>query len=53
MSINIQQTKDNELFVNDKLIIKDSNGNWIAKDELTPSETKALLLHIRSIRGLD
>lgn len=46
MAIDIQQFNDNELFVNDKQVIRDMNGNWIAKIELTPSEVKALQWHI-------
>ncbi|MGV8814771.1 MAG: hypothetical protein ACOH2D_11745 [Gelidibacter sp.] len=47
MVIDIQQFNDNELFVNDKQVIKDMNGNWIAKIELTPSEVKAIQWHVR------
>lgn len=46
MAIDIQQFNDNELFVNDKQVIKDMNGNWCAKIELTPSEVKAVQWHI-------
>ena len=42
MAIDIQQFNDNEVFVNDKLVVKDSNDNWIAKVELTTSETEEL-----------
>ena len=47
MAIDIQQFNDNELFVNDKQVIRDMNGNWIAKIELTQSEVKAIQWHIR------
>ncbi|NRR90630.1 hypothetical protein HSX10_03530 [Winogradskyella undariae] len=42
MAVDIQQFNDNEVFVNDKLVVKDSNDNWIAKVELTSSETEEL-----------
>ena len=53
MPVDIQQFKDDELFVNDKLIIKDSNEHWVSKVELTQSETKALHQHIKSITRHD
>lgn len=47
MAVDIQQFKDDELFVNDKLVVKDHNGNWITKVELTSSETEALHTYIK------
>jgi len=48
MSVNIDQTVDHEMYVNNKYCYKDTNGNWIAKEELTPSEAKAFRQHVRS-----
>lgn len=46
MAIDIKQFDDSELFVNDKRVLKDMNGNWCAQIELTPSEVKAIQWHI-------
>jgi len=53
MAIEIQQFNDTEIFVNDKLVIKDTNDKWIAKIELTTNETRAFYKHIRSISRTD
>lgn len=42
MSIVINPISDNELYeVNGKEIYKDSNGNWIAREEFTQQERNA------------
>jgi len=53
MPVDIQQFNDDEIHVNDKLIIKDSNDKWIAKVELTASETRAFYQHIKSMTRHD
>lgn len=47
--VHIQQLKDHELLVNDKLVVQNSNGDWIAKIELTQAETQALHKHVADI----
>lgn len=46
--ITVTQCVDHELFVNNKRVYKDSNGNWLTTEELTPSEQKAFQTHIQS-----
>lgn len=41
MSIQIDTTDTGEVFVNDKRLYQDNNGNWLADEELTPSERMA------------
>ncbi|QQV91546.1 hypothetical protein Peternella1_10 [Winogradskyella phage Peternella_1] len=48
MTIHIQQTKDNEVLVNSKLVQKDMNDNWVEKIELTTNERQAFYKHINS-----
>ncbi|MBU2923025.1 hypothetical protein KO504_16875 [Winogradskyella psychrotolerans] len=48
MAIHIQQTKDNEVLVNNKLVQKDMNDNWVEKIELTTNERKAFYNHINA-----
>lgn len=47
MAVEILQFQDDEILVNSKLVIKDMNGNWVAKIELTNSEAEALNTHIK------
>lgn len=47
MPIKITQCVDHELFINNKRVYKDSNDNWVAAEELTPSEQKAFQQHIQ------
>jgi hypothetical protein len=49
MSIQINTISDIEFKVNDKLIFKDMNGNWICSEELTANEQKAFKVHLNSI----
>jgi len=53
MAVEIQQFHDDEILVNNKLVSKDMDGQWVAKIELTTSETQALLLHISPIKTKD
>lgn len=48
MTIDIQQFKDNEIIINDKLVVKNTEENWVAKIELEPEEIEALHKHIRA-----
>ncbi len=49
MSIEISQTSDTKIWVNDKLVVKDMNNNWLASKELSPAEQTALNDWLRSI----
>ena len=46
MSTEINQIVDNELRINNKLVYKDTNGNWVSKVELTTAESEALQKHL-------
>ncbi len=48
MSVVITQFQDNQILVNNKLVVQDQEGNWIAKIELTQAEHKAFNAHINS-----
>lgn len=41
MAIQINSINDHQLLVNNKLVVQDSDNNWIAKIELTTQEQKA------------
>lgn len=45
--VHIIQCVDHEMFVNDKRVYLDNNGNWIATEELTIAEQKAFQIHIK------
>lgn len=48
MSIEIREvTKNDEYTVNGKCVYKDSNGNWIAREELTEAEYVEFRRHIK------
>jgi len=49
MAVNITQTGDETIWVNDKVIRKDMNNHWISAKELSPSERNAFDAHLRSI----
>tara|TARA_B100000470_G_scaffold206835_1_gene182482 strand:+ start:6789 stop:6974 length:186 start_codon:yes stop_codon:yes gene_type:complete len=47
MGVTIEPTVNADTYwVNSKEVYQDSNGNWIAKEELTPSETNAFKCYI-------
>lgn len=48
MAIQIQEHSDNKIYVNNKLVYVDMDGEWTAKVELTTNETSALQAHLRS-----
>lgn len=49
MSVNIKRTEDRAIYVNDKLVTLDKDGDWIAPfDELTTAESKALHEYLQS-----
>lgn len=49
MSIIIKREDHDVVYVNEKRVQMDSNGNWVAPyDELTPSETKAFYQHLNA-----
>jgi len=43
----VTQLVDYELYVNNKRVYKDPNGNWVTTIELTPSEQRAFQSHIQ------
>jgi len=49
MPVEISQTGDETIWVNDKVIRKDMNNKWITSRELTTAERKAFDEHLRSI----
>lgn len=46
--VHIVQLVDHEMFVNNKRVYKDTNGNWVAQTELTQAETEAFQIHIKA-----
>jgi len=46
MAVEIQTVSDRKVLVNNKLVYLDQNEDWIAKIELTNSETEALNTHL-------
>ena len=48
MSVEIRRTEHDIIYVNDKLVRMDSNGNWIATEELTTAESKAFYNHLNN-----
>lgn len=50
MAVNIKEISGNRLEVNNKLVIKNKDNQWVCPGgNLTPAEEKALYEHIRSI----
>lgn len=50
MSVTITPITDHESYsVNNKEIYKDSNGNWIAREELTTQENNAFSNYRKSV----
>ncbi len=50
MSVTIQPKTDHESYlVNNKEVYKDSNGNWIARQELTTQENNAFSNYRKSV----
>lgn len=50
MSIIIKPIVDHERYeVNNKEIYKDSNGNWVARTELTSQETIAFRNYVKAV----
>ena len=50
MSVIIQPKTDHESYlVNNKEVYKDSNGNWIARQELTTQENNAFSNYRKSV----
>ena len=48
--VNISQTADDKIWVNDKLVIKDSNNNWVSNAKpLNSTERQALSGHLRAL----
>jgi len=50
MAVAISQTADDKIWVNDTLVVKDMNNNWLSHSKtLDPEERKALALHLRAL----
>ncbi|WP_435138846.1 hypothetical protein [Formosa sp. A9] len=49
MAVIISPLNDDQLFVNNKVVERDNNGNWIARVELNAAEEKAFHKHLKSI----
>ena len=49
MAVEITQITDDEITGNQKSVYKDSNGKWIASQELSINEIRAFQEHIKSI----
>lgn len=51
-SIQVTEIDCTKVYVNGKEVIKDTNGNWVCKEELTTSEQKALREHLTAMGEL-
>ncbi|CDF80603.1 hypothetical protein BN863_28910 [Formosa agariphila KMM 3901] len=49
MSVIISPLNEDQLFVNNKIVERDSDNNWIARVELTQAEQKAFQKYIKSL----
>jgi len=49
MAVDITQTNDDTIWVNNKVVRKDMNNHWVATRELTQSEREAFDDHLRGI----
>lgn len=45
MSVEIKKVNDTEYTINGKEIYKDTNNNWVAREELTTAELKEFRRH--------
>ncbi|MBV7268400.1 hypothetical protein [Winogradskyella luteola] len=53
MCVQIQQPNERQILVNEKLVQKDIDGNWIAKIELTTTEYEAFNKHVKALSRED
>jgi hypothetical protein len=49
MAIEIKQQKEDQFSVNHKAVYKNSDGEWIAREELSVNEIRAFQQHIQTI----
>lgn len=50
MATQVAQTADDKIWVNDKLVVKDMNNNWVSNAKpLNPEERQALSNHLRAL----
>lgn len=49
MSVKIEKVTESHFLVNGKSVFKDMNGKWVTSIDLTDSEKKIFLQHIRSL----
>lgn len=49
MTVIITNLNEDQVFVNNKIVERDTDGLWIARVELTQSEHKAFQKHIKSL----
>lgn len=43
----VTQLNDDQISVNNKIVDRDSNGNWISRLEMSQNEHKAFQKHLR------
>lgn len=48
MNTTVNRAEHDLIYVNDKMVRMYGDGNWIAVEELTPSETKSLYEYLNS-----
>ena len=48
MSVIVKRENHDLIYVNDKIVTLDSDGNWIAKEELTTAENRAFYEYLNS-----
>lgn len=48
MAVRIEHEGEDACLVNGKLVYRDSNNKWIAKEELTTAESKAFRTHLQA-----
>lgn len=51
-TIEVTEIDTTKVYVNQKEVIKDTNGNWVCKEELTSNEQRALREHLTAMGEL-
>ncbi|MEM8506204.1 MAG: hypothetical protein AAF717_00180 [Bacteroidota bacterium] len=47
--ITVYEVDTSKVFVNEKEVYKNNDGNWECREELSPAETRALRKHLIAI----
>lgn len=51
MSVKIREVSDRRYYVNDKLVFKNMDGEWVCpSNDLTPNEEKQFKTHLNRLR---